>query len=139
MPILRDTLTLSLPGIPNDNWQDSDADAIRAWLDYTVKARTQAGQFLPGSSAGAGSYSPGYRAEREKKGLQTTRVDLLVTGQMLDATKGRAATFEDQVRLEYGYLDGLSEAEATRIARYHNDLGAGKSRVIRRLVGLTPS
>ncbi len=110
-----------------------DAQEVIAYIDYAVKSRTQRGQFLPGSSASAGSYSKGYRRQREKAGLQTARVDLFVTGRMLDATRARPETFGDQVRLSYGYIDGLSEAEATRLATYHNSTG----RTVRRFIGLT--
>jgi hypothetical protein len=114
-----------------------DADAVVAYVDFAVKSRTAKGVFLEGSSPGAGSYSTGHRRTREKKGLQVQRVDLMMTQRMLDATKGDVTTFADQVKIRYGYIEGLSEAEATKLARYHNTLGAGKSNVVRTYVGLT--
>lgn len=114
-----------------------DADAVVAYVDYAVKTRTDKGVFLEGSSPTAGSYSTQHRRTREKKGLQVQRVDLMMTGRMLDATKGDVTTFANQVKIRYGYIDGLSEAEATKLARYHNTLGAGRSKVKRVFIGLS--
>lgn len=139
MPVVRDTLTTGLQARVQAALASLDATAVIAYVDYAVKSRTQRGQFLPGSSPGAGQYSTGHKRTREKRGLQTARVDLLMTGRMLDATRGQTTTFADQVRIEYGYLDGLSEVEATRLATYHNVLGAGRSGVVRRFIGLTDS
>lgn len=137
MPTTLDTLTTGLADRVSLALAALDADAILAWVDYTVKARTARGEFLEGSTPGASRYhDAAHIRARKKKGLQTSRVDLFFDGTMLDATKGRPETFEDQVRLEYGYLDGLSDAEATKIALYHNTLGgsAGDKRVF---IGLT--
>lgn len=135
MATLRDTLTEGLQSRLSAALAALDADAVLAWVDYTVKARTLRGAWLDGSTADG--YSPAYARRRERVGLQTAVVDLNVTARMLDATRAAAQAFEDQVRMEYGYIEGLSDAEATRIAEYHNVLGAGRSRKLRRFVGLT--
>lgn len=137
MPITQDTLTTGLTERLQAALAALDADAVLAYVDYAVKSRTARGEFLPGSSASAGSYSVRHTRTRQKRGLQTARVDLFMTGAMLDATKGESTSFADQVRMRYGYLDGLSDAQATRIAEYHNTLGAGPGRVKRVFLGLT--
>lgn len=135
MATLRDTLTDGLQARLSAALAALDADAVLAWVDYTVKERTLRGAFLDGSTDDG--YSPAYARRRERVGLQTAVVDLNVTARMLDATRGAAETFADQVRMAYGYIEGLSEAEATRIAEFHNVLGAGRSRKIRRFIGLS--
>ena len=137
MPVVRDTITEGLQARLSSALAALDADAVLAYVDYAVKARTARGEFLEGSSPGAGSYSTGHKRRRERRGLQTARVDLFMTGRMLDATKGESLSFRDRVRMRYGYLDGLSEAEATKLARYHNTLGAGTGHVKRVFIGLT--
>lgn len=138
MPASGDLLTGGLTGRVRAALAALDADAVVAYVDFAVKKRTASGEFLPGSSPGAGSYTAGHRHAREKKGLQVRRVDLMMTGRMLDATRGDVRTLADQVRIRYGYIEGLSEAEATKLARFHNTLGAGRSQVKRRFIGLTP-
>ena len=136
MPVVQDTLTVGLADRLQAALAALDADGVLAYVDAAVKLRTARGEFLDGSSPGAASYSAGHARERQRRGLQTARVDLFMTGRMLDATRQTADTFEGQVQMRYGYIEGLSEAEATKLARYHNELGAGG--VIRRFVGLTP-
>lgn len=137
MPVLRDTLTTGLQDRLSAALAALDADVVLAYVDSAVKRRTAAGRFLDGSSPGAETYSTGHKRTREKRGYQVARVDLFMTGRMLDATKQDAETFTDQVRLRYGYLPGLAEAEAAKLAGYHNTLGAGRGKVRRVFLGLT--
>lgn len=45
----------------------------------------QRGELADGGKIGGGSYSPGYRQYRARKGRQTSFVDLTQTGQMMDS------------------------------------------------------
>lgn len=154
-------------------------DATRALLhtEHLIEERTARGEYLPGSSPGAGQYSTkpfarpaaglprrirellddtsdgssfftragtlwvvverGYRWLREAMGLPTDRVTLDVTGDMMRAMSSRVTTTADGITLEVGYIQGVSDDDALRIADFHQNQGVGPSKTIRRFVGLT--
>ena len=150
-------------------------DRILAQVEFIVLRRTQRGEFLPGSSSGAGSYSTnpfarpagglpervhdiaeqsddvsyfttsdnlwmvfekGYKQLRQMKGLPSDTVDLRDRGTMLDGMRSQSRSKGAQVSMEFGYIEGYSPAESVKLADYHNRLGAGPNKVIRRFVGL---
>ncbi len=74
----------------------------------------------------------GYKKFRELAGRETDRVTLNWTGQMMRNLKVR------HVSVREGVVDiGFSEGRAARLASYHNTQGAGRSRRVRRFIGLT--
>lgn len=79
----------------------------------------------------------GYRWLREAMGLPADRVTLDVTGDMLRAMAARATPTADGLTLEVGYLPGVSDDDAARIADFHQNQGVGPARVVRRFIGLT--
>lgn len=67
------------------------------------------------------------------------KVDLTLTGRMLRDMKvvvGRDTT-QAVYTVTVGYIEGRSSRESIEKAGYHNNTGAGASRVKRRFVGLT--
>jgi len=84
------------------------------------------------------TFGGGYKQLRELKGLPTGHVDLYDNGGMLAGLRSRADTDTDgDLEMEVGYIEGLSPGRAIELANYHNRLGAGKSEMIRKFVGLT--
>jgi hypothetical protein len=176
---VREDLNTSLAGALRSALRSVDVARTLARIEYTIKTRVARGEFLPGSSPGAESYSTepfarpagglpqkvhdaaekegsgvasyftkdedlwmtfegGYKQLREMKGLQTARVDLMDTGQMLAGMRAQAAREPGgDLQMEVGYIEGLSPAEAIQLANYHDRLGAGKSQVVRKFIGLT--
>lgn len=84
-------------------------------------------------------FEGGYKQLRQMMGLPTANVDLNVTGQTLQGMRVRVTREGDGVSIEIGYIEGLSPQEAIQVAEYHNRLGAGKNKVLRKFVGLTSS
>lgn len=157
--------------------QSIRTDRIMAQIESIILLRTQRGEFLSGSSSGAGSYSTdpfarpagglpervhdiadqsddvvsyftkagdlwmvferGYKQLRQMKGLPSDSVDLRDRGTMLDGMRSQARSKEARVEMDVGYIEGYSPAESVTLAEYHNRLGAGPNKVIRRFVGLT--
>ena len=115
-----------------------NAAYLLAWIDAKIRKRTQEGKFLEGSSANTKNYhSESYKKRRAKRGLPTDRVTLHYGGEMLDAMRGETKVFQDRIELHFGYLPN-AEAEARKLAEYHNNTGAGKAKVVRRFIGLSP-
>lgn len=115
------------------------AAPVLAFLDVAVKLRTERGVFLVGSSPQPERYrSASHVKKRLKQGRPGSPVDLNLSAQMLDATKGRVERDgSGGLTIRYGYLPGLSDPQAIQLARYHQELGAGRSHVKRVFVGLT--
>jgi len=83
-------------------------------------------------------FEGGYKALRALQGLKTDTVDLIASGRMLDGMRSKSMRRSDgTLRMEVGYIQGMSEARDIELANYHNRLGAGKSKTIRKFVGLT--
>lgn len=83
-------------------------------------------------------FEGGYKALRALQGLKTDTVDLFVSGDMLQGLRSKGLRRSDgTLRMEVGYIKGMSPARAIELANYHNRLGAGKSKTIRKFVGLT--
>lgn len=114
-----------------------NAAYLLAWIDAKIRKRTQEGKFLEGSAPDAKNYrSKSYKKRRTERGLPTDRVTLHYGGEMLDAMRGETKVFQDRIELHFGYLPN-AESEARKLAEYHNNMGAGKARVIRRFIGLS--
>jgi hypothetical protein len=134
-------------------------DVTRALLhaEQIMEERTMRGEFLPGSSPGAGQYStrpfalpsaalPKAVREmlddtadkwlREALGYQSSHVDLTRSGGLLGGLTTRVRTEGGQIGGEVGYPDGADE-DAAALADFHQNQGVGPRRVIRRFVGLT--
>ncbi|MCZ7556800.1 MAG: hypothetical protein M5R41_10415 [Bacteroidia bacterium] len=74
----------------------------------------------------------GYAKFRELAGRESDRVTLNWSGQMMRNLKiTRVSAREFTVEL------GFTEGRARRLASYHNELGAGKSRTTHKFLGLT--
>ncbi len=75
----------------------------------------------------------GYKQFRELAGRETDHVTLNWTGALM---RGLTITSVDtnNAAVELGWNDPRS----SEIARYHNELGAGKSRVTHKFLGITP-
>jgi hypothetical protein len=114
-----------------------DTAEARAFAEYSIRVRTDAG--IDASGRAFKPYSRSHARKRERQGLQTGHVDLVMRGVMLDGLRSDTLYHTDGVTLEIGYLKNLSDLQAMRLAEYHNRLGAGSSRVIREFVGLTES
>ncbi|MBN8586904.1 MAG: hypothetical protein J0L94_01120 [Rhodothermia bacterium] len=117
--------------------REMPASEVGLFIEALIRERTRQGNFLHGSSTKG--YSKGHALKRARRGLPGSRVDLLFQGRMLAAMHSRARASTSSIRIEVGYLPAISEVNATRIAEYHNTLGAGRSRIIRRFIGLTDS
>ncbi len=129
MPARFDSLTLDLEARFRGALAAVDTAALFAWLDHTIHERTLRGEFLPGSSPDAARYADtAHVRRREEKGRQVAHVDLYFgydadgdpKPHMLDGMKGQAEAFEDEVRAAFGYIEGLADDEAARLARYHH-------------------
>ena len=156
---------------------DIDATAAGAHAMLLMQERTRRGEFLEGSSPGAGSYSTrpfarpagglsreilgrlddtadgssfftragalwvvverGYAWLREAAGYQADHVDLNWSGKMLAGMRVRSRFAGGKLITEAGYIEGMSPADAVRLAGYHDRTGAGPRRTIRRFIGLT--
>lgn len=116
-----------------------DTEGLFALLDFIILQRTDRGEFLPGSTTGHERYyDRAHIRARQQLGLQVNRVDLrFKPPHMLDAMKGQVVRIsEDGIEAEFGYIDGLSNVEAIRLAEFHNITG-GSAGDIRRFVGVT--
>lgn len=111
------------------------ADGVVADVDQRVKRRTARGEFLDGSDPDAGRYrSSSHKKARERRGLQISHVDLFFgETDMLQGTGSRVQATGTELDIEYGYLEGIAEAEQLALATYHNETGT----VLRKFVGLT--
>jgi hypothetical protein len=112
-----------------------------AFIQALIVQRMERGQYLAanGFNASAATSIPYSRAHakwRQKRGLQTSVVDMMVTGITRDNMDHRPIKDQDGVFIEFGYLP-TAEPTALKRALWHNVTGAGKNRRIRRWVGLT--
>ncbi len=128
---LRNLLTGDLRWILNlDVW-----DSTGALIEFIIRQRTASGVYL--NSGYRNSYSKGWRRKRVKRGRQVNHVDLLFEGDMLKAMQSRGEIRQNLATMSTGYLEGVSEVQAMKIAGFHNITGAGKNRIIREFIGLT--
>jgi hypothetical protein len=122
----------------NESLIGQNAAYLLAWIEAKIRKRTKQGEFLEGSSPNAKNYrSRTHKKRRKEKGLPIDRVTLHYGGEMLDAMKGDTKVFADKIELHFGYLP-TAESEARKLAEYHNNTGAGKAKVVRRFIGLSP-
>lgn len=111
---------------------------VIAHLDLIVQQRTDRGEFLPGSAPDARRYrSSSHKKRRQKRGLPIDRVTLSLDGDMRRGTRGRTSGGAGELVIEYGYIEGESEARATELASYHQIHGAGRGGPVRKFIGVT--
>lgn len=115
--------------------QAPDLANVAAYIEAIIKLRTAKGKFL--NSEAPKSYSAGYAKKRQKAGLPISHVTLFFSGETLDAIRSKTSFKKGEKAVQVGYIEGQSEAQAMLIAGYHNEQGAGRSKVIRRFIGLT--
>jgi len=87
-----------------DALRDTDKLLREAALDATAlitERVQQRGELANGGKIGGGSYSPGYKRYRAKEGLQTSHIDLTLSGQLMDS-------FTVSGDGERGYVVGFS-------------------------------
>ena len=93
-----------------------------------IEERTLAGRYLEG---GGKPYSKAYARKRQKRGLQTARVDLQFSGAAWGSFDHALDVRQAEISL------GFNRDELARIMSYHDEKGAGKNRVVRAFMGLT--
>lgn len=92
-----------------------------------IKDRTRQGVFLEGATPGHESYSEGHRKKREKAGLPTGFVSL-----EFDDIDGMLQKVDHVVFADLGKVEiDITDPEKKKIAGYHHESGAGRSRVKR--------
>lgn len=138
------TVRINVPQWPNL----ADAALMREVGDLAlrfIRTRTAAGKDVEGQSFQP--YTPGYAERRQKEGLGTTP-NLAVSGRMLN-DMGILTVGPGKVTLGFRSQGGTAakgkgltliqrsrSVGAADKASYHNELGAGKRRVIRKFFGL---
>ena len=94
-----------------------------------IKRRTLSGQFLPGSSTGAGEYSAGYKKTRELAGRPTDKVTMIWSGRYM---RDLSILTAKKASAEIGWKDDRNKT----LSRYHESEGAGKNRRLHKQLGL---
>ena len=129
----------SLASAVDDAVTQSDIDYAGSQILSTILMRTRNGRFIndSGRLETRRYISESWKKQRRKKGLQTRHVSLFYgEGGLLEAMRVKGRTIRGDVELQAGYIDGLSEARASEIARYMNRDGIGVNRVRYRYIGL---
>lgn len=130
-----DRLLAALESSSEQAIRDSDADAVGAAVQGMILLRTRRGEFL--NTTGA-RYSPGHAKRRAAIGLQTARVDLFMGNiGVLESIRTMTDAGQTGVRIQTGYLQGLSESRAAEIGRYLDTTGIGKSGKTYKHIGLS--
>jgi len=137
-----DRVEQNLRSAIDDAMKKRDLDRAGAQIQSIILLRTRRGEYLTearGGSAERRQYrSESWKKKRASQGLPTDRVTLFFgDGGLLEALKVQASIRRGEVRIDVGYIPGLSEARASEIARYMNEQGVGVNRVLYRYVGLT--
>lgn len=132
----------SLESAVDDALTQKDMDSVASQMLATILLRTSRGRFLTSKTGGREEVrtyrSESWKKKRAAKGLQTGRVNLFFgEGGLLEAMRAKGRSVGGDIELEAGYIQGMSEQRAAEIARYMNDTGIGKSRVIYRYIGFT--
>lgn len=130
--------------------RDAAVDAVRtkdvnyagAQIMSIIQLRSARGAYLTKATGGTARRrrykSESHKKKRAKLGLPTDRVTLYM-GRVgvLEAMRVRAKSRGENITLDVGYIDGLSESRAKEIASYLTEEGAGINKVLYRFVGLT--
>ena len=144
MPV---TVRINAPRFPHPLVTDQLMRDVGDLSVRLIRTRTEAGKDVTGAAFTA--YTPGYAERRAKEGMSTTP-NLTVSGRMLndmavtDIGPGRATIGFRSSGGQSPRGKGLTLIQRSRAigaedkARYHDELGAGKSRTRRRFLGLTP-
>jgi len=132
-----------LSAILNNFWIDLHSRANLNLLGLAgirlIKQRTRQGKFLPGSSSGGADYpytqySERHAERRARAGLPTHVVNL-----EFDDVAGMLQNVDHIVAADLNSVSiDIIEEGKKRIAGYHHETGAGKSRVIRKFFDLSP-
>ncbi len=140
------TVRLTFPALPNPLVSPEVMREVGALVTRLIRTRTMAGRDVTGQAFAP--YTPDYAAKKAKEGLGTTP-NLTVSGRMLN---DMGVTNVGPGTVSIGFTSsggstrgkGLTLIQRSRAvgaedkARYHDVLGAGKSRTLRKFLGLTP-
>ncbi len=131
-----------ISAILNNFWNELHSRALLNRLGLAgirlIKVRTRSGKFLPGSSSGGADYpytrySERHAERRARAGLPTHVVNL-----EFDDIAGMLQNVDHIVAADLNSVSiDIIEEEKKRIAGYHHETGAGKSRVIRKWFDLS--
>lgn len=144
MPV---TVTLNLPDFQQPFLDAATMRDVGDLAIRMIRTRTEAGKDVTG--AAFAPYTPGYAERRAKEGLGITP-NLTVSGRMLN-DMGVVAVAPGSVSIGFRSSGGgpvrgkgLTLIQRSRAlgaedkARFHDVLGAGASRTVRKFLGLTP-
>lgn len=139
------TVTLNFPNLPQPLVSAEVMREVGTLAIRLIRTRTMGGRDVQGQPFAP--YTPDYAAKKAKEGLGTTP-NLTVSGRMLndmavtEALPGKASIgFTSSGGSTRG--KGLTLIQRSRAvgaedkARYHDVMGAGKSRTLRKFLGLT--
>lgn len=125
-------------GFPEKRVLEKDLAKAAAMAHYFILSRTARGEFL--NRDAKTTYSSAYRTRRFRaKGYTNEQVTLSFTGAMLDALQSTVVYRKGNPTALIGYPENDTEPDVLDLAAFHNTLGAGKSRVVREFIGLTPA
>lgn len=136
---------VNIPKLPDPLVSESLMREVGALAVRMIRTRTEAGKDVTG--APFAPYTPGYAQKKADEGLGAA-VNLTVSGRMLN---DMAVTDASPGRVSIGFRSsgggtkgkGLTMIQRSRAlgaedkARFHDQLGAGKSRTLRKFLGLT--
>lgn len=123
-----DNIKATITGLINNLQAAQELNRLALAGERLILSRTRRGEFLPGSSPGAQSYSEGHRRKRQAAGLPTSIVNL-----QFDDLEGMLSKVDHVIAadLESVAID-IANPRKKEIAGFHHISGAGKSRVIRK-------
>jgi hypothetical protein len=116
-----------------------DISDLAAYIEHAVKMRTSKGKYL--NKGAKTSYTRQYAAWKRQKGHPNTgRVNLFLSGKMLDAMTTTVTHKKGKSIITVGYIEGKSDEKKRTLASYHQYKGVAKAgKNIRKFIGLTAS
>jgi len=139
---IRVVLPKKLAGIPLSNTRLMRS--IGTAIVGRIRARTQSGRDVDGRPFRA--LSPGYRRQKQKH-LGSGAADLTVSGQMLNSMLAKPSPTSVRIAFAGGgtagggrgrtFIQRSRSVGAADKAFFHNESGAGRSRVLRKFFGLS--
>jgi len=125
-------MTEHLIALQNALRSESTLEALGLAARHTIIARTLKGISVDGTAFR--QYSPGYSKKRARHDLPVSPVNLMWD----DSEKGMLNSITHTVFQDLSGLElFIGDAQKALIASYHNDLGAGRSKVIRHFWALS--
>ena len=113
-----------------------DMATITAMVQQQILGRTKEGEFL--NVKGKSPYTRAYYLKRRReKGYQNKYATLFYSGNMLKAMTGDVVFDEGVPVAEVCYYQEKTDEDIWDLASYHQSLGAGTNKVVRKFVGVT--